>query len=100
MKSNGICRTHIFKKYGSDVEKLALKKPTRIKRKTLEFNYTVKVEKMSLNGGGSLESLETTDLGDYIDFNFEEYFGDLIDDSTNYAKSSMDTMKMAGLSKF
>ena len=91
-----ICRTHIFKKYGSDVEKLTLKKPTRIKRKTLEFNYTVKVEKVALNGGRSLESLETLDLGNYVDF--DDIFTDYENmDFTKTRSNPMDTMKMAGL---
>ena len=98
----GLYRTHIFKKFGSEVEKLALQKPARIKRKTLEFNYTVKVENLSLNGGRSEESAETlVELGDYLDDFYKKLFGGPgQNDSMIYSKGSMDTMKMAGLSKF
>lgn len=59
----------------------------------------MRVEKVSLNGGGSSESTETVDaVGDY--FYLDNSAPSTIDDSINYSKSSMDTMKMAGLSKF
>ena len=68
----------------------------------MEFNYTVKVENLSLNGGGSEESAETlVELGDYLDDFYKKLFGDPgQNDSMIYSKGSMDTMKMAGLSKF
>ena len=68
----------------------------------MEFNYTVKVENLSLNGGGSEESAETlVELGDYLDDFYKKLFGDPgRNDSMIYSKGSMDTMKMAGLSKF
>ena len=78
-----------------------MQKPARIKRKTLEFNYTVRIERVSLNGGGSKSTETLEDLAEYInEDNLDWLTGGPIYDNVNYVKTSIDTMKMAGLGMF